>query len=74
MNKKQLIEDSKKASLRILALSTGIIASSILLGIGISLIVERNIWFGVFPIVAGYELLRYLLKFLIKYHFPITLS
>lgn len=65
--KEKIKDHIKETTLRILAVSMGTIACSILFGIGNILITEKHNWFGLIPIWAGYELFRYVTIFLIKY-------
>ena len=65
MNKKDIIGKTKNEAIKILAVSFGFIGASLLLSIGISLCISEK-WIGVFPIIVGYELARYVFLFLLK--------
>ena len=55
-------------AVRILAVSLGFVAVSVMWAIGISLIL-KEIYLGVIPLIIGYELARFILKFIKKYIF-----
>jgi hypothetical protein len=63
--KQQTINQVKDESVKLLAVSTGFIASSLLLSIGITLILS-NEYIGFLITIVGYELARQVFIFLYK--------
>ncbi|MCK5294169.1 MAG: hypothetical protein KAJ49_05910 [Arcobacteraceae bacterium] len=55
----------KDTAKELIAVSLGYIASSLLLAMGIDLCIKKY-WVGIFPIIIGYELARYVIIFTIK--------
>lgn len=63
--KGKIKRELKDAAKEIIAVSLGFIASSLLLAFGIQLCLFNN-WIGIFPLIVGYELGRYVFILLIK--------
>ena len=66
VNKKQLLEKAYREGVKLLAVSFGLVTVSLLLSFGITLIIGEIYW-GIVPLVVGYELLRWVVKYLWKY-------
>ena len=67
MNKKKFIEEGKRGALYIIAVALGFVSISFLWSIGGVLILEQENYWGLIPLIIGYEIFRTVIKFMWKH-------